>query len=407
MGSSDDFNRLQSMISRAAVWLVSAAFVIVAPGRLIAQDSVTVRDTASLVTDTITHPVCDSTAPLPLCPSASATAPLPPPPPRPTVGFAFTGDINLGTTTLPDALPPDSGRTLFAAVDSFLVGDRVIGNFEGVLADTGTSPKCKPHSKMCYAFSTPTWLAARLVEAGFTNLNLANNHANDMGLPARLASDSVLRSLGLQTYGPLGQIDIDTIAHGDSIAVVGIVGFTTYPFANNLLDIPASVALIDSLRPLVDILVVTFHGGAEGAEAQHVPYGPEELGKEPRGDLRTWAHAVVDAGASIVVGHGPHVLRGMEFYRGTLIAYSLGNFATYKGFNLTGPNGLTTVLQVELGPDGGFIKGRAVPLVQIPRVGPRPDPAGQAAALINQLSAQDFGLESGAQLSGEGEITQP
>ncbi|MFI5210056.1 MAG: CapA family protein, partial [Gemmatimonadales bacterium] len=327
--------------------------------------------------------------------------------PRATVRLAFTGDINLGTTTIPDALPPDSGRTLFAAVDSFLVGDRVIGNFEGVLADTGISPKCKPHSKMCYAFSTPTWLAARLVEAGFTNLNLANNHANDMGPAARLASDSVLRSLGLQTYGPLGQIDIDTIVHGDSTAVVGIVGFTTYPFANNLLDIPASVALIDSLRPLVDILVVTFHGGAEGAEAQHVPNGPEELGKEPRGDLRNWAHAVVDAGASIVVGHGPHVLRGMEFYRGTLIAYSLGNFATYKGFNLTGPNGLTTVLQVDLGPDGGFIRGRAVPLMQIPRVGPEPDQSGRAAALIAQLSSEDFGPDSAARLSSDGEISPP
>ncbi len=154
----------------------------------------TVRDTTTLVTDSITHPVTDTTAPLPPRPPA----------PRASVRFAFTGDINLGTTTIPDALPPDSGRTLFASVDSFLVGDRVIGNFEGVLADTGTSPKCKPHSTMCYAFATPTWLAVRLVEAGFTNLNLANNHANDMGLAARLASDSVLRSLGLQTYGPLG-----------------------------------------------------------------------------------------------------------------------------------------------------------------------------------------------------------
>jgi hypothetical protein len=366
------------------------------PAALLAQDSVTVKDTASLVTDTITRPVADSTAPLPLRPPA----------PRLTVRLAFTGDINLGTTTIPDALPPDSGRTLFAAVDSLLIGDRVIGNFEGVLADTGTSPKCKPHSKMCYAFATPTWLAARLVEAGYTDLNLANNHANDMGLAARQASDSVLRSLGLKTYGPLGQFDIDTITRGDSVTVVGVVGFTTYPFANNLLDIPASVALVDSLRPLVDVLVVTFHGGAEGSEAQHVPDGPETLGKEPRGDLRHWAHAVVDAGANIVVGHGPHVLRGMEFYRGSLIAYSLGNFATYKGFNLTGPNGLTTVLQVELGPDGGLVRGRAVPLVQVPRVGPQPDPEGRAAALLAQLSAEDFG-PAAAGIAADGEITPP
>ena len=217
-------------------------------------------------------------------------------------------------------------------MDSFLVGDRVIGNFEGVLADTGTSPKCKPHSTMCYAFADADLAGGAAGGGGIHQSQPRQQPRQRHGAcgPAG-ASDSVLRSLGLQTYGPLGQIDIDTIVHGDSITVIGIVGFTTYPFANNLLDIPASVALIDSLRPLVDILVVTFHGGAEGAEAQHVPNGPEELGKEPRGDLRNWAHAVVDAGANIVVGHGPHVFRGMEFYRGTLIAYSLGNFRHLQG----------------------------------------------------------------------------
>ena len=85
--------------------------------------------------------------------------------------------------------------------------------------------------------------------------------------------------------------------------------------------------MVDSVRPLVDLLVVTFHGGAEGVGRSHVPEAAESLGREPRGDLRRWARAVIDAGADAVIGHGPHVLRGIEFYRGRPIAYSLGNFA--------------------------------------------------------------------------------
>ena len=108
--------------------------------------------------------------------------------------------------------------------------------------------------------------------------------------------------------------------------------------------------MVDSVRRLVDLLIVTFHGGAEGSRALHVPWVAESLAQEPRGELRRWAHAVVDAGADAVVGHGPHVLRGIELYRGRPIAYSLGNFLTYRGFNLSGPLGVTGVLQLELVP---------------------------------------------------------
>src|SRR6185503_10842087 len=122
-------------------------------------------------------------------------------------------------------------------------------------------------------------------------------------------STAMLEALGLQTYGPLDEIAIDTVRHADSVTTVGLVGFTTYPFAYDLLDVPRSVAVVDSVRRLVDLLVVTFHGGAEGMRALHVPWVAESLGQEPRGELRRWARAVVDAGADAVVGHGPHVLR--------------------------------------------------------------------------------------------------
>ncbi|HEY8104453.1 MAG TPA: CapA family protein, partial [Gemmatimonadales bacterium] len=308
-----------------------------------------------------------------------------------SVRLAFVGDINLGTATIPGGVPSDSGRALLAAARPALSGDLVIGNFEGVLADSGETEKCgkkravvwrgftaadsaamsagrvvegarptagraggvaeprrtvglsepappprrkprgRPSSRApkpappirCYAFLTPTLLAPRLAEAGFTHLNLANNHANDFGLDGRGSTEATLASLGLATYGPLGRIVVDTVRRADAMTIVGVIGFTTYPFAYDLLDIPASVATVDSLRRLVDVVVVTFHGGAEGAAAVNVPVVAESLGREPRGDLRAWAHAVIDAGADAVVGHGPHVLRGIEFWKGKPIVYSL------------------------------------------------------------------------------------
>lgn len=381
-------------------------------------------------------------------PPVSVPAPPPveqPPPPRvlAPVRLAFTGDINLGTLTIPGGVPPEAGRGLLDASGHALTGDLVVGNFEGVLGDSGTTYKCgrqgkhvtladtappkpepvekarkaapppktrpralPPAPPMCYAFLTPTALAPRLAEAGFTHLNLANNHANDFGDDARTTTERILDSLGLRTYGPLGSISVDTVRRGDSLTTVGLVGFTTYPYAYDLLDIARSAAVVDSVRNLVDLLVVTFHGGAEGSKALHVAEAAESLGREPRGDLRAWARAVIDAGADGVVGHGPHVLRGIEFYRGKPIAYSLGNFLTYRGFNLAGPLGLTGVLQLEAGADLAWRRARFVPMVQLPRGGPVPDPARAALDLIRTLSREDFG-DSAARFSDDGEILGP
>ncbi|MEP7325337.1 MAG: CapA family protein [Gemmatimonadota bacterium] len=396
-------------------WTAIAALVVLA-GCAAAPAPAPIPPPA-VVVDTIPPEVAN-----PPAPPVIDTTPSPPPPPVRAalpVWLSFTGDINLGTTNLPGGIPPDDGRGLLARVDSLLTGDLVIGNFEGVLADTGASHKCDapqdprrrrqeppPQRSNCYAFMTPSRLAPRLVEAGFTHLNLANNHANDMGLGARLASDSMLRSLGLRTYGPSGRISVDTIRRGDSLTIVGLIGFTTYPFAPNLLDIAASVRLVDSVVRLTDLVIVTFHGGAEGTGAQNVPRGAEFLGREPRGDLRAWSHAIIDAGADLVVGHGPHVLRGLEFYEGKLIAYSLGNFMTYRGFTLDGPLGLTAILQVELSGDGSYLAARIHPLVQEPQVGPHEDPSRSAIFLLQRLSLDDFG-PAAARLGDDGAILPP
>lgn len=371
--------------------------------------------------DTVTGPPAAVSMPLP----APAPASLRPPA---AVRLAFVGDINLGTTTLADGVPPDSGRGLLDAARPALVGDLVVGNFEGVLADTGTSEKCeqlrvrvhhRPSRKRrrqvvdtasarpgCYAFRTPTALAPRLVEAGFTHLNLANNHANDYGPAGRASTERILDSLGLRRYGPLGRVALDTVRRGDSVTTVALIGFATYPWAYDLLDLARSAAVVDSIRPLADLVIVTFHGGSEGVRALHVPEAAESLGHEPRGELRRWARAVIDAGADAVVGHGPHVLRGIEFYRGKPVVYSLGNFLTYRGFNLDGPLGVTGVLRLEYAPDRRLRVARFVPMVQRPLEGPTPDSAGTALELIRRLSVEDFGA-SAARVSEDGDLGPP
>src|SRR5258708_37113315 len=133
---------------------------------------------------------------------------------------------------------------------------------------------------------------------------------------------------------------------------VTIIAFATYPGAYNFLDLDESLQTIRAARAESDLVIVGFHGGAEGATHQHVLEGEETVWGEDRGDLRRFTHAAVDAGADLVLGSGPHVVRAVEVYNGKLIAYSLGNFATYGPFNLNAENGLSLILEVHLAADG-------------------------------------------------------
>jgi hypothetical protein len=137
----------------------------------------------------------------------------------------------------------------------------------------------------------------------------------------------------------------------------------------------------------------------------HVPFGPEYFLGRNRGDLRVFAHAAIDAGADLVLGHGPHVVRGLELYRERLIAYSLGNFSTYKRFNLTGPNGLAFALEVALDGEGRFVRGQAHPLRQLGLGGPVPDADGAVLPLLRALSRQDF-PDTGVAVAAGGELVR-
>ncbi len=323
------------------------------------------------------------------------------------ISIAAVGDIMLGST-YPDTapLPREDGAKLLAEVTSVLTAaDLAFGNLEGSMLEGGSTSKCTDEAARagrCYAFRVPTRYGAYLKQAGFDVMSLANNHVMDFGLEGRASSAKVLDELGIAHSGEPGDIARLTV-RGRKVA---LIAFATYPHSYNLLDLDAARSAVTELAAASDIVVVSFHGGAEGARFQHVAQGPEMFFGEDRGDLRTFTHAMIEAGADLVLGHGPHVMRGLEVYRGRLIAYSLGNFATYGAFNLSGPNGLAAILDVRLDCDGAFLGGRLHPVKQIKPGGPLLDPEAAVIPLVRRLSEEDFG-KSAVRISEKGGLTAP
>ncbi len=300
------------------------------------------------------------------------------------------GDVMLGTVDPPDKLAPDDGAHLLDAVRDWLRdADLTFANLEGPLCDSGSSSKCrgKPAGR-CYAFRSPTHYAAYLADAGLDLASTANNHAGDFGEECRRETERTLDGIRVAWSGPRGTVGTAT-ARG---LKVGLVAFHTSAATNDVNDLLAARALVKQVKADHDLVVVSFHGGAEGPRYTHVVKGPERFYSENRGDLPAFAHAVIDAGADLVLGHGPHVLRGLEVYRGHLIVYSMGNFATYGRFELSGVQHVAAVVEVELARDGRFVRGRLLPTVQEGKGVPRPDEKGEAIRLLQKLSREDFGL---------------
>jgi hypothetical protein len=191
---------------------------------------------------------------------------------------------------------------------------------------------------------------------------------------------------------------------------IGACGLKTHPYAiverqgikfgiisfspnNGTLTInypDSAAAYIQELRPLCDVLIVSFHGGAEGRGHQHVTRDKEMFYDEDRGNVYEFAHAVIDAGADVVFGQGPHVPRALDLYKGKLIAYSLGNFCTYSRFSLSVENGYAPLLKVWTDRKGNFLKAKIFSYIQKGEGGPVPDPENHAFRTIEALTKQDI-----------------
>lgn len=316
-----------------------------------------------------------------------------------TISIRAVGDTMLGTDFPSRMLPPE-GLSPLINVKTLLQGsDITIANYEGTLCDSGHSQKCEGAKGACFAFRSPTKFASLLKEVGIDLVSLANNHIFDFGEQCRNQTEHALTGVGIQWSGRPG-----TVARIERNGVgVSFIAFHAAAHTNSTLDIDAASALVATEKNRGQVVIVSFHGGAEGLSALDTPAATEYYLGENRGDVRRFSHAVVDAGADLVLGSGPHVVRGMEIYRDRLVAYSLGNFATYKAFNLWGFNAVGLVLEAELDREGRFVAGRIVPTRQRGFGVPALDERLTAADVIRWLSRQDFPV-SGVVIGQDGTI---
>ncbi|HUC00966.1 MAG TPA: CapA family protein [Solirubrobacterales bacterium] len=312
------------------------------------------------------------------------------------VTLAAVGDTAMGITP---TLPPEPA-TYLDPIKGELKGDVVFGNLEGTLTDVSEDVKCGgAEPGTCFAFRAPPEYAKYFADAGFTVMNLANNHSYDFGEAGQAETIEALRGAGIEPTGlPEEATFVD--AAGRKVA---FLGFASYDYTNSLTDLEPARALIRAARQQADIVVVAIHAGAEGSDALHVTGEEEIYLGEDRGNPEEFAHMAVEAGADLVLGSGPHVLRGMEIYRHRLIAYSLGNFSGYHNFTLEGVLGESAVLHVTMAADGSFRAGRIASVSLIEAGQPVPDPEERAASLIAELSAEDFGSK-GIEVGDEGRI---
>jgi hypothetical protein len=171
---------------------------------------------------------------------------------------------------------------------------------------------------------------------------------------------------------------------------VAVLAYAVTRNSNLLLDYDLARATVAGYAGTHDIVIVSFHGGAEGFDVSRLPFAEEEYYGEPRGDVVKFSRMMVDAGADLVIGHGPHVIRAAENYKDRLIAYSLGNFATYYGISVEGIKGIAPILVVTLDAKGNFVEGMVHSTIQIRPAGPSIDPEQRALNALKSLSIQDF-----------------
>lgn len=313
------------------------------------------------------------------------------------------GDIMLGTDYPSSVyLPPgnDCAPLLRDVTEILKDSDVTFGNLEGTFSGQHGTPKPCRDTTMCFVFRMPDKYAGCLLEAGFDLLSLSNNHANDFGEEGRLRTEEVLNNIGIEHAGSISSPTTVVIRNGVRF---GLAAFSPFRGCVSIKDTIRARRIISELDKRCDVMIVSVHGGAEGADHQHVTREPEVYLGYDRGNIYSFAHLAVDEGADIVFGHGPHVTRAMEIYRERFIIYSLGNFCTYGRFNLRGPNGIAPVMRVKIDPEGRFREAEVIPVHQTGRGGVKLDPEARVITRLRELNAADF-PEIPLEISGEGKI---
>ena len=310
-----------------------------------------------------------------------------------SVTVAFTGDIMMGTT-FPDSvhgsgLPADDGKHIFDDVKGIIsAADFAGGNLEGSFLEGPGHRRKMTNPKTYFIFRMPPKYVDNLLDAGYDFVGIANNHINDFGEPGRESTMKTLRDAGLAHAGLKYKCETAFVERNGVIYGIAQVGHGMNNVdVNNIEEVKR---VVGELRKKADIVILSFHGGAEGSAHTHVPGKLEYYVGEQRGNVKEMAHAAIDAGADVVFGHGPHVVRAAELYKDHIIFYSLGNFCTPYRMGIAGLTGQAPVAEVKLDMNGKFLGGKIHSFIQKKGLGPRQDPGNSAARQIRTLSQQDF-----------------
>lgn len=314
------------------------------------------------------------------------------------------GDIMLGSNYPSKNLLPKNDYNILSDTEKILQdADITIGNLEGTLFDEGGIPKSCSDPSVCFVFRTPSKYGQYLKKAGFDYLSIANNHSNDFGDEGISKTMKNLDELGIK-YTGIKKLAETTIIEKDNLKY-GFVSFAPLSKTVDLNDYEYAAELIKSLKSKVDIVIVMFHGGAEGNGKEHLTRKTEMFFGENRGNVFKFARMAVDAGADIIFGQGPHVTRAIELYKNKFISYSAGNFATYGKFNLKGSSGIAPIFKITLDSKGNFIEGEIIPVRQTRGVyGPFIDENKSAVKEIISLNKSDFPEGNGLSVSEDGNI---
>ncbi len=321
--------------------------------------------------------------PTPKTPAPAAKKNVTPPA---TVSIKAVGDIIPGTN-FPYNKLPQKKELLFESVKPHLKGaDILFGNFESTMTDHAYSSK-GGGGGMLFAFRTPPSYAKILKDAGFNILNIANNHSYDFHEQGFKDTIKNIDSNGMKAVGKRDQIVYKNVK-GVNFA---FIGFSNYgEVHNSLLELKAGAEIVKKAKQKADIVVISVHAGAEGTGALNVRNKTEFFYGENRGNMVLFSRTMIDAGADLILGHGPHVARAMELYKGKLIAYSLGNFMGYRTLSTVGELGKSLILDVKMNPQGDFVSGKIIPIALNGQGIPSLDDDFRSVRLISRLTKSDF-----------------
>ncbi len=303
-----------------------------------------------------------------------------------TITIKAVGDVIPGTNFPNYRLPRNREELLPKPVRNYLQGaDIVFGNFESSLTNYPNSAKDISQGQT-FAFRSPPNYAELFAKVGFNVFNMANNHAMDFGLVGFQDTRKNLEAVGIKTLGHKNQI-LYLKANETTIAMIG---FTTYNRYNYVNDLVAAKALVKKAKRNAKIVIISMQVGAEGTGALHVKNQTEFFYGENRGNSFKFARTMVDTGADLVLGHGQHVPRAIELYKGKIIAYSLGNFLGYKTLSTQAETAYSMILEVKINSKGNLVSSKIIP-IHLNRQGiPEIDKYFRTVALVRYLNKYDF-----------------